>query len=216
MSLDFPVARLRKRKAVKWLPRSLARCRSASASRTCRQKGAGASAISGQTDRFEAVRNPTPRPLHSLAIPGIYTRYVQPEERSVSVPRALLPLPYLLTVTHQPAQRSVYTTSALERDGSSRPTTSERPPRPPCPPERRAEVRSATAERVRVPDGRSLAAQRWAGLHDAAAPRARRARRGRRRRRRAVAEALPDHLSRCAGAGRLAAHATGARPSAAR
>src|SRR6476620_11672201 len=69
----------------------------------------------------------------------------------------------------------------------------ERPSRPACAAQGRAEVRAAVADRVRVADGRGLAAERRAGLYDASTPRAGRARRERRERR-AVAEELPDHL----------------------
>ena len=92
----------------------------------------------------------------------------------------------------------------------------ERSPCPPRPPQRRPQVRPAAAERVRVPDGRGLAAQRRAGVYDPPASRARRARRDRRRGRRPVAEALPDHLGGRPSAGRLASYSARARPAATR
>src|SRR5262249_4536649 len=52
---------------------------------------------------------------------------------------------------------------------SPREATHECPPRAPCPAARGAEVRLAAAERGRGADGRGLAAQRRAGVHDAAA-----------------------------------------------
>src|SRR5262249_42191737 len=71
------------------------------------------------------------------------------------------------------------------------------------------------AERVRVADGRGLAAQRRAGLHDPAAPGAGRARRGHRRGR-AVAKAIPDHVRRRPGAHTMAPYSARARPAPAR
>ena len=79
-------------------------------------------------------------------------------------------------VTCAPSIYLVYILGMLTLSGAHR----ERPPRPPRAAQRGTEVRPAAAERVRVADGRGVAAQRRAGVHDAAASRAGRVRRDRR------------------------------------